>query len=100
LLETIKENTRLIREAKEEIQKLYHSDERAWAAAAAAAAKQQNWTSTCYMDIFRDIIYIILLRCPSDLSSTSSALETSDKLGEKNMCAARLLFNHHPPFLH
>lgn len=29
LLETIKENTRLIREAKEEIQKLYHSDERA-----------------------------------------------------------------------
>jgi hypothetical protein len=29
LLETIKENRRLIREAKEEIQKLYHSDERA-----------------------------------------------------------------------
>ena len=28
LLETIKENRRLIREAKEEIQKLYHSDER------------------------------------------------------------------------
>lgn len=29
LLGTIKENRRLIREAKEEIQKLYHSDERA-----------------------------------------------------------------------
>jgi hypothetical protein len=29
LLETIKENRRVIREAKEEMQKLYHSDERA-----------------------------------------------------------------------